>query len=148
MKYKNLFIDLDDTIYDFTESSREVYREVYDLLHYERFFNSFEHYLSLYEPQNILFWTQYGNKEIDKKELNRLRYSYPLQAVGAANPGLAAAFCRHALQRMPYKGKLMPYAKEALDYLKPKYRLFILTNGFRELQERKMQSTGGITLRE
>ena len=52
-RYKNLFIDLDDTIYDFSGASRESFRETYDLLHYERYFDSFEHYLSLYEPYNL-----------------------------------------------------------------------------------------------
>ena len=37
----------------------------------------------------------------------------------------------------------MPYAKkEVLEYLAPKYNLYILSNGFRELQSRKMRSAG------
>ena len=36
----------------------------------------------------------------------------------------------------------MPHAKEVLEYLAPKYNLYILSNGFRELQSRKMRSAG------
>lgn len=36
----------------------------------------------------------------------------------------------------------MPHAMEALEYLSGKYRLYILSNGFRELQEQKMRSAG------
>ena len=35
---KNLFIDLDDTLYDFSGASREAFRETYELLHYEHYF--------------------------------------------------------------------------------------------------------------
>lgn len=31
----------------------------------------------------------------------------------------------------------MPHAVEALEYLSSKYNLYILSNGFRELQEQK-----------
>lgn len=36
----------------------------------------------------------------------------------------------------------MPHAKEVLEYLAPKYNLYILSNGFRELQSCKMRSAG------
>ena len=36
----------------------------------------------------------------------------------------------------------MPHAREALDYLVARYNLYILSNGFRELQEQKMRSAG------
>lgn len=142
MKYKNLFIDLDDTVYNFTENSRDVYHEVFDLLHYERFFDSFETYFSIYSKQNTVYWAQYGDGKITKQELNHLRYLYPLQAINVNDEELADTFCRMALERMPSKGKLMPYAKEVLIYLQPKYNLYILTNGFRELQEGKMHTAG------
>jgi putative hydrolase of the HAD superfamily len=55
---------------------------------------------------------------------------------------LADTFCREALGRIPTKGPLMPGAMELLEYLRPKYRLFILSNGFKELQSRKMKTAG------
>lgn len=36
----------------------------------------------------------------------------------------------------------MPHAREALEYLASAYNLYILSNGFRELQEQKMRSAG------
>ena len=140
--YKNLFIDLDDTIYDFSGASRESFRETYDLLHYERYFDSFEHYLSLYEPYNLDLWRIYGEGKITKEELNRRRYSHPLECVGVNDQQLADTFCREALGRIPTKGPLMPGAMEILEYLRPKYNMYILSNGFKELQSRKMRTAG------
>ena len=141
-RYKNLFIDLDDTIYDFSGASRESFRETYDLLHYERYFDSFEHYLSLYEPYNLELWRIYGEGKITKEELNRRRYSHPLECVGVNDQQLADRFCREALGRIPTKGPLMPGAMEIIEYLRPKYNMYILSNGFKELQSRKMRTAG------
>lgn len=141
-RYKNIFIDLDDTLYDFKGASFESFKETYDLLEYNRFFSSFEQYIELYTPRNLQLWEQYGRGEITKSELNRIRYSYPLEAVGIHDEELAARFCREALSRIPTKNKLIPGCKVLLDYLYPKYNLYILSNGFQELQEHKMQTTG------
>ena len=40
-KYRHLFIDLDDTVYDFAWAARESFRETYEKLEYGRFFESF-----------------------------------------------------------------------------------------------------------
>lgn len=141
-RYKNLFIDLDDTVYDFSAASEESFCETYELLQYGRFFDSFEHYLSIYKPHNLELWRIYGEGKITKEELNKRRYSYPLECVGIHDQELADTFCREALSRIPTKGPLMPGAIELLEYLRPKYRMFILSNGFKELQSRKMHSAG------
>ena len=141
-KYRNLFIDLDDTVYDFSAASRESFLETYEQLHYERYFDSFEHYMSLYEPYNLELWRIYGEGKITKDELNRRRYSHPLEAVGVNDPQLATTFCSKALGLIPTKGHLVPGAVELLEHLRPKYNLYILSNGFKELQSRKMQTAG------
>ena len=141
-EYKNIFIDLDDTLYDFSAASREAFKETYEQLHYERYFDSFEHYMEIYTPYNLEMWRLYGEGRITKEELNRRRYSYPLEAVGVNDQKLAAEFCREALGRIPTKGNLVSGATELLEYLRPKYRMYILSNGFVELQSRKMATAG------
>ena len=141
-RYKNIFIDLDDTIYDFAAASRESFEEAYSLLGYERYFNSFNHFMSLYEPHNLELWGLYGEGKITKAELNSDRYSYPLRMVGIENQELADTFCREVLGRIPTKNKVIPGAIELLEYLYSKYNLYILSNGFKELQEHKMQTAG------
>lgn len=141
-QYKYLFIDLDDTLYDFSGASRESFMETYELLRYGRFFDSFDHYLSIYEPYNLELWQIYGEGKITKNELNRRRYSHPLETVGIHDQELADTFCRETLSRIPTKNKLIDGAIELLEYLRPKYKMYILSNGFTELQSQKMQTTG------
>ena len=141
-RYKNLFIDLDDTIYDFSAASREAFMETYELLHYDRFFDSFDHYDSIYEPYNLELWHIYGEGKITKEELNKRRYSYPLEVVGIKDQELADTFCSEALGRIPTKNRLIDGAIELLEYLRPKYNMYILSNGFKELQSHKMRTAG------
>lgn len=142
MPYKNLFFDLDDTLWAFSWNARDTYEEMYWKYGYDRFFDSFEHYYELYNRRNLQLWTEYANGQVTKQELNRQRYLYPLEAVGAGDAALAKAYEKDALATIPTKSRLMPHAREVLEYLAPKYNLYILSNGFQELQSHKMHSSG------
>ncbi|MDR0962698.1 MAG: YjjG family noncanonical pyrimidine nucleotidase [Mediterranea sp.] len=138
--YKNLFFDLDDTLWAFSANSRATFEAMYHRFHYERFFRSFAHFYELYEYRNVQLWEAYGAGDITKEELNRQRFLYPLQAVGAEDTALAETFAEHFFAEVPMQSGLMPHAREVLEYLAPRYNLYILSNGFQELQRRKMES--------
>ena len=135
MKYKNLFFDLDDTIWAFSQNARDTFEEVYQKYSFDRYFDSFDHYYTLYQQRNTELWIEYGEGKITKDELNRQRFFYPLQAVGVEDEALAEQFSKDFFAIIPTKSTLMPHAKEVLEYLAPKYNLYILSNGFRELQD-------------
>jgi putative hydrolase of the HAD superfamily len=142
LTYKNIFFDLDDTLWAFVDNARDVFEEMYHKYGFDRFFRSFPHFYDLYKRRNAELWVEYGDGRITKEELNRQRFSYPLQQVGVDDEALVSTYSADFLSVIPTKQKLMPHAREVLDYLLPKYRLFILSNGFRELQARKMESAG------
>ncbi|RHJ48999.1 YjjG family noncanonical pyrimidine nucleotidase [Bacteroides sp. AM10-21B] len=142
MLYKNLFFDLDDTLWAFSLNARDTYEEMYQKYRYDRFFDSFEHYYSLYQNHNLELWAEYADGKVTKDELNRQRYLYPLEAVGAGDSVLAKAYEKDSLSVIPTKSRLMPHVHEVLEYLSPKYNLYILSNGFKELQVHKMRSSG------
>lgn len=141
--YDVLFIDLDDTLYDFSSNSLNVYREVYALMGYDRWFNDFDHYYTLYWQRNSELWALYGDNKITKDQLNAERYTYPLLKVGVPDAeAVGARFWDEAMKRLPLGALLMPHAREVLEYLRPRYKMYILSNGFSELQARKMRSGG------
>ena len=142
MKYKNLFFDLDDTLWEFSANARDTFEEMYHKYDYGRFFRSFLHFYTLYQHRNTELWEEYGRGQVSKEELNRQRFLYPLEAVGARDVALAEAFSDDFFSVIPTKNRLMPHAYEVLEYLAGKYNLYILSNGFRELQSRKMRSAG------
>lgn len=142
MKYKNLFFDLDDTLWAFSANAHDTFEEIYLKHGLDAFFDSFDHFYSIYQSRNAELWAEYGNGQITKEELNRQRFLYPLEAVGAGDAVLAKEYSDDFFAVIPTKGRLMPHAKEILEYLAPHYNLYILSNGFRELQANKMRAGG------
>lgn len=140
--YKNIFFDLDDTLWDFSENAYDSFSEIYARYDFDQYFDSFDQFYSIYKEYNARLWIEYGNGNITKNELNCKRFFYPLQYVGVHDEDLAKSYSDDFFELIPTKSKLLPYAKEILEYLSGKYRLFILSNGFRELQFRKMTSAG------
>lgn len=140
--YKNLFFDLDDTLWAFSTNAHDTFEEMYQKYGYDRYFRSFELYYALYQRRNLELWEEYGDGKITKEELNRQRFLYPLEAVGAGDAALAKAFSDNFFAVIPTKSKLMPHAVEVLEYLSSKYNLYILSNGFQELQCHKMRAAG------
>lgn len=123
-------------------NARDTFEEMYSKYGYYRYFQSFEHFYAIYQRRNLELWEEYGDGRITKEELNRQRFLYPLESVGVRNTTLAKAFSDDFLSVIPTKSKLMPHAYEVLEYLSSKYNLYILSNGFQELQCHKMRSAG------
>ena len=140
--YKSLFIDLDDTLWDFSGNAEETFREVYALYASQRYFDSFEQFYALYTRYNAELWKAYAAGEITKDDLNRRRFAYPLLCAGVDDARLFKDYSDKFFSIIPFKSRLKPYAREALEYLSSRFRLYVLSNGFRELQEQKMRSSG------
>lgn len=143
MVYKNLFFDLDDTLWAFSVNAQSTFFEMYQKHRYGRFFPSFEHFYQLYQQRNHQLWIDYAAGKVTKEELNRQRFVYPLQVVGVPQAEeIAKAFANDFFQVIPTKSEVIPYAHEVLQELSTRYNLYILSNGFHELQRHKMQSAG------
>lgn len=109
-QYKNLFFDLDDTLWAFSLNARDTFEEMYHKYDYGRFFRSFLHFYTLYQHRNTELWEEYGRGQVSKEELNRQRFLYPLEAVGARDVALAEAFSDDFFSVIPTKNRLMPHA--------------------------------------
>ena len=70
MQYKNIFFDLDDTLWAFSFNARDTFEEMYRKYEYDRYFRSFEHFYELYERRNIELWAEYADGKVTKEELN------------------------------------------------------------------------------
>lgn len=140
--YKSLFIDLDDTLWAFSENAEDTFRLLYDRYGFDRYFDRFEQFYDLYRRRNTELWVEYGDGRITKEQLNGERFAYPLRAVGVDDADLSRRYSDDFFALIPTCSKLMPHAREALERLVTGHRLYILSNGFRELQERKMRAAG------
>lgn len=142
MKYKSLFIDLDDTLWDTCHNNKECLKEIYTDYHFNRYYFSFEAFYDEYMPNNNRLWEQYRNHEIDRHTLIVERFRYVLRPLGIGDVETVLKINRDFLQRTTTKTRLIPGAVELLKYLRPSYRMFILSNGFREVQSQKIIHSG------
>ncbi len=142
MRYKNLFIDLDDTLWDTYHNNKECLKEIYTDYHFDRQYSTFEAFYDYYMPNNLRLWEQYRNHEIDRHTLIVGRFLYVLKPMGIEDVESVLNLNNDFLQRTTTKTKLIPGAIELLEYLRPSYKMYILSNGFREVQFKKLSNSG------
>ncbi|OJU55635.1 MAG: noncanonical pyrimidine nucleotidase, YjjG family [Bacteroidales bacterium 45-6] len=141
MKYSTVLIDIDDTIWDTRNNSREAFLEMYESHRWDVYFESFDHFYDAYLPSNIELWSLYAQGKIKKEELIVQRFVNPLSPHMPMDATHALKLNDELLERVSEKTKLVENAKELLDYLSPKYQLVILSNGFREVQYKKLRNS-------
>ena len=144
-RFPDLFVDFDDTLYDTHGNAVIALQELFDLLKLGRYFPEPSVFYDEYWKTNIDLWTRYSKGEISRDYLIIERFRRPL----SFGKGLDAteAYCLEASDRFldfcSSKPGLVEGAKELMDYLKDKgYRLHMCSNGFHEVQYKKLRSCG------
>ena len=131
-----LFLDLDDTILDFHKAER---------LAISRTFRSFgleptEPVLERYHVINRLHWERLERGELTRDQVLTGRFQMLFEELGIpAQPQAIAKGYEHNLGLGHY---FLPGAKEALDTLRGKYRLFLASNGTASVQHSRLTSAG------
>lgn len=141
-KYKNLFIDLDDTLWDIHYNSKECLKEIYDDYGYKEYYESFDDYYNVYMPSNHHLWGLYREGKINKDELIVERFLVPVREFGLDDTEYAIKLSDDFLERTTLRTKLVDGAMDLLEYLRPNYKMHILSNGFREVQYKKIENSG------
>lgn len=142
MSYKHLFIDLDDTLWDIHLNGMECLEEIYRDYGYAAYYPTFADYYNTYMPVNQQLWALYRRGGIRKEALIVERFLSPVRAFGINDPDYAKRVNDDFLERTTRKTQLIDGAMELLAYLKPRYRMHILSNGFREVQYKKIENSG------
>jgi len=135
-KVTDVFFDLDHTLWDFEKNSALTFDKILDN---HNITIELPDFLEVYIPLNLAFWKLYRENKISKEDLryqrlkkvfNELKYQVSDETINQ----LAIDYIEH----LSSYNHLFPNTFEVLDYLKPKYKLHIITNGFQEIQEKKM----------
>ena len=140
--YRHLFFDLDNTLWNFTDNARSALFDVYSKYNPNQYYPDFESYFKQFEEHNTALWRLYGAEKITKDFLNTERFLSPLRQFGILNEPLAKEMSIFYLDQCCQKTAVMPNTFVALDYLKPRYNLYIISNGFTEVQYKKMERSG------
>jgi putative hydrolase of the HAD superfamily len=143
MPYKDLFFDLDHTIWDFELNSKETLWDLH--LKYEleaKGINNFDEFYSIYSVHNHRLWDRYSKGFIKQEELRWKRIYLSLLDYKIADEALSKEMSVDYLTILPDKKNLFPYTIEILEYLKSKdYSMHLITNGFESVQFKKIKNS-------
>lgn len=144
MKIKHLFFDLDHTLWDFEKNSEECLLEIYTF--YGQIIPdeiSFDRFYSVFSELNHKMWHLLDTKQITHEYLRKARFQDTFLTFGwVITDEFSLEINEMFLKLLPSKGHLIAGAKEILEQLYGKYGLHLISNGFYDIQKRKMESGG------
>lgn len=141
-KYTHIFFDLDETLWDYHTNANEVLDDLFTKYSLPEKNITKEAFIREFHHVNTYLWDLYNQSLIEKEAIRDQRFARIFERLGLSSDHVPDGLDRDYLMSCPAKGHLMPFAKEALEHLKDKYKLHILTNGFNDVQGIKMKSSG------
>ncbi|BDB54652.1 noncanonical pyrimidine nucleotidase, YjjG family protein [Flavobacterium ammoniigenes] len=142
MKYKNIqhvFFDLDHTLWDFDKNSEMAFGTIFKQNHPEIAIADF---IEKYAPINQACWKLYQYDKITHQELRYKRLKESFDALNYAISDQAIhQMAEDYITLLPDNNHLFDGAIEILEYLNSKYQLHIITNGFANVQYKKIANS-------
>ncbi|TDE51374.1 YjjG family noncanonical pyrimidine nucleotidase [Flavobacterium sp. GT3P67] len=135
----DVFFDLDHTLWDFDKNSELTFETIFNKSHPVIETKVF---IEKYVPINQECWKLYQYDKITHAELryNRLKYSFDALDYSISDEEINT-IANDYIRFLPENNHLFDGTIEVLDYLNQKYNLHIITNGFAEVQYKKINNS-------
>ena len=137
---KDIFFDLDHTLWDFEKNSYLAYQKIFSDLNIPV---NLDKFIDFYIPTNFKYWKLFREEKINQKDLRYYRLKDVFDAINYfPNTKTIHQIADLYIAYLPTFNFLYNDALNLLNYLKPKYKLHIITNGFAEVQTKKLEHSG------
>ncbi len=135
----DVFFDLDHTLWDFDANSELAFESIFKK---ENITIQIADFIEKYAPINQACWKLYQYDKITHEELRYSRLKNTFDALQYSVTELQIdTIADDYLQLLPENNCLFDGAIEVLEYLEKKYKLHIITNGFAEVQFKKIKNS-------
>lgn len=132
----DVFFDLDHTLWDFDRNSALAFKEIFKR---NAITINFQDFIKIYSPINFEYWKWYREDRVTKAQLRYGRFKKTFDALGIkVTDDIIHALSHDYINHLPNHNYLFNHTKEVLGYLYKKYNLHIITNGFEEVQSKKL----------
>ena len=133
---QHIFFDLDHTLWDFDTNSEKAFEVIFQSLFPELNVSAF---LTHYIPINQACWKLYQEDKITHETLRYQRLKQSFDALNLSVSDDQIDYISDAyINLLPEFNQLFAHTHETLSYLQQRYDLHIITNGFAEVQFKKM----------
>lgn len=138
-KISDVFFDLDHTLWDFEKNSALAFETI---LSKHKIDVDIRQFIAYYVPINTKYWELYRKDEISQAQLRygRLKDTFDLLSY-EIDDEMILFLSDEYIHYLPQYNHLFEGTIEILDYLKSKYRLHIITNGFHDIQNNKLKNS-------
>ncbi len=135
-----VFFDLDHTLWDFDRNSELTYRKILPELRIQVDFKKFAYY---YGIVNAKYWQLFREEKISHELLRekRLEEVFKILKIRITKEQIIQISELYIKYLTDYN-HLIANAFDILDYLKPNYKLYLLTNGLIDVQKTKIEKSG------
>lgn len=143
MKFKHIFFDLDNTLWDHRGNAYLAIKELYEEAQIEKKYNLiFDDFHRKYYDINEHLWELLRDGKISKQQLRDRRFYDTLLHFGVDDQKLAQYFDDKFMLQLTVNNLLVEGTLELLEYLTHKgYHLHIVSNGFAEVTNKKIENS-------
>lgn len=134
----DVFFDLDHTLWDFEKNSALAFETIFKK---HKMQIDLQEFLQHYIPINLRYWEMYRTEQISQTQLRygRLKDTFDLMSYQIDDEKINF-LSEDYIHYLPKYNHLFEGTIEILEYLKTRYRLHIITNGFAEIQNNKLNN--------
>lgn len=135
-RYQALLIDVDNTLLTFRPSAEAALRKTFKghQLPYE------DSYFEVFHAIGEVLWGQQKKELLSVQEIRALIFPRLLAALGLEADGAALSDSFHA--QLHHEAVLEPQAREVLEELSQRYRLYVASNGSLAMQRDRLRAAG------
>ena len=136
---KHVFFDLDHTLWDFDKNAKLSFEQIFKE---QKIAVALDDFLEVYTPINFEYWKLYREEKVNKATLRYRRLKDTFDALDyTINDDLINVLSEDFIKFLPNYNHLIEGTIDVLDYLSEKYQLHIITNGFKEVQNLKLEKS-------
>lgn len=136
----HIFFDLDHTLWDYESNSILALKELVSHFEIDNHVTS-EEFLKTYHKINEKLWHKFNNGQIDREHIKQYRFPQVLRKLNVFIDHKPEDLHEFFMTNCSNRSEVMPETHETLTYLKEKYPMAIITNGFSEAQYPKMKAS-------